>query len=162
RSSKSNHPAVIHDCHAITEPRCLLHVVGREEHRPTARPILFNNIPQLQASLRIETGCRLIEEEKVRIADERACHGEPLLLATRKFADASLSFLIEGDDTDHFINRSPGMIKAPEQSHGLFYGQLVSELSLLQLSTKMLSKLAIVIAPCHTEDLDHATIGLRQ
>ena len=67
------------------------------------RPACLNSsieIPELPAGLRIEPGRRLVEEQQVRIADERAREGEPLLLSPRERADPRVTLFLQLNQPD--------------------------------------------------------------
>src|SRR5678815_628995 len=72
--------SMVHDRDAITEARRFLHVMSRQQNRPTTRTKLFDYVPQRETCLWIEPGGRLIEKQQLRITDERTGNGEPLLL----------------------------------------------------------------------------------
>ena len=79
---------VIDDRDAIAEPLRLFHVVSSKDDRLSFRLELGDEIPLLPAGLRIESGGRLIEKEKLWIANERTSYRESLLLSARQSAYA--------------------------------------------------------------------------
>ena len=81
RRATSDDLAVVHDGELVAEPLGLVHVVGGQQDRPPGFLELLDEIPQLAARLRIETGRRLVEEEQIGLADERARQRQPLFLA---------------------------------------------------------------------------------
>ena len=62
--------------------------------RPAALE-LVDQVPELAARLRVEAGGRLVEEEQLGIADQRAGEREPLLLPARQRADARVALLLQ-------------------------------------------------------------------
>ena len=97
--------AVVHDRHAIAQPLRFVHVVRREHDRAARALELVDEIPELPARLRIEPGRRLVEEQQLRIADQRAGEREPLLLAARQRADARAPLLLELHEPDDVLGR---------------------------------------------------------
>src|SRR6202521_173550 len=55
----------------------------------------FRQLPQVASSLRIEPGGGLVEEEDLRLVDERRRDAEPLLLPTGQLADRRARLLGE-------------------------------------------------------------------
>ncbi len=71
-------PAVVHDRDAIAELVGLLHVVGGEQDRLTLAVELAEDLPQREATLRIEAGGGLVEEQHGGTVEDRARHHQPL------------------------------------------------------------------------------------
>ena len=88
RRAERDHLAVIDDRDAVAEHLRFVHVVRREHDRAAERFEFGDQIPELAARLRIETGGRLVEKEQIGIADDRARERETLLLSARQLADA--------------------------------------------------------------------------
>ena len=77
----------VHDDEVVGEPLGLLERVGRDDDR---RPLVAqgpDDVPHLEASMRIEAGCGLVEEEHLWAAEQGGGEGEPLLLAARQATD---------------------------------------------------------------------------
>src|SRR5207249_4597654 len=72
RRTQRDHFAMIDDSHAVTEPLGFVHVVRREHHDAAGGFVAADYVPKLPPRLRIEAGRRLVQEEELRIADERA------------------------------------------------------------------------------------------
>ena len=72
------------DGDVVAEPLSLVHVVGREQHgRPPCLEIADAG-PQGQAHCRVESGCRLVENQQLRAIHHRECNSETPLEATRQ------------------------------------------------------------------------------
>src|SRR5437667_1096641 len=136
----------------------------REQHRPTVRAESADDFPQLPARLRIQAGRRLIEEQQLRFADERACNRETLFLPARERHDARLALFLEPDEREHFVDRMRLPVERPEQRQHLADLQLVGELGFLELNAEALAQRPSggAIAPRRAEDLDLARVGDRQ
>src|SRR5215471_2727208 len=72
--TQSDDAAVVHDCHAITEPLRFIHIVCGQDDGATDAPEFFQQVPEVPARLWIEAGGRLIEKEQLGISDKRASH----------------------------------------------------------------------------------------
>ena len=97
RRAHGDDPAVVDDGHAVAEPLRLVHVVRGQEHgRPPALK-LVHDVPDLPPRLRVEAGRGLVEEQQLRVADQRAGHGQALLLPAGEGAHARLRLLRELD-----------------------------------------------------------------
>ena len=95
--SSGDHSAVVDDRHAVAQPLGFVHVVRRQQHGAAGGANLANDLPQLPPRLRIEPRRRLVEEQQLRIADQRAGHGQPLLLPARELADPRVGFFFQRD-----------------------------------------------------------------
>src|SRR6185312_223626 len=89
RRAERDHLSMIHDRDAVAEPFGLIHIVSGEDDRSTLGAELFDEVPELSACLRVESGRGLIEEQQLGVANEggRAC--KTLLLSTRRSAVAA-------------------------------------------------------------------------
>jgi hypothetical protein len=77
--------ALVHHDHAVGERHRLDLVVGHEDAGGLQLPVqLLDLQAHLHAQLRVEVGQRLVEQERGRLAHDRASHGDALALAARK------------------------------------------------------------------------------
>src|SRR5262245_15756702 len=136
---------MIHDCHSIAKPGSFFHVVRGQQYRSASATKRFDDLPQLQSCLRIQSSRGFVEKEQVRITNEGAGHCQPLLLAARQLADSRPPLLFERDSFNNLIYIAPARIEAAEQANRLLNGQFVRELSLLKLNTEPLAQ-GVVIA----------------
>src|SRR5262249_7337478 len=81
----------------------LVHVVGREDERRAATLQSKEAIPDEVARLRIETGRRLVEQQEIRIVDERArdCEAPPHPAGER--LDLGFCALLELDELEQLV-----------------------------------------------------------
>src|SRR5688572_20685063 len=135
--------AVVDDRHAVAEELRLLHVVRRQQNRSAARPELIEQRPQLTSRLRVEAGGRLVQEQQIRFAGERARKRETLLLAARELADTARSLASELDDSQQLLDRPPTRVERTKQTERLLHGQLVRELRFLKLDAEPLPQFAV-------------------
>src|SRR5687768_14956046 len=94
RRAEGDGAAMIDDGDAIAQTLGLLHVMSRENDGASAGAKDADELPELSARLRIEARRRLVEKQKLRIADERAGERETLLLSAGQRADARPRFLL--------------------------------------------------------------------
>src|SRR5690606_39389183 len=59
----------------------------------------------LDAQLGVEVGERLVEEEDLRVAHDRAAHGDALALTARELAREAVEELLEAEDLDRKSTR---------------------------------------------------------
>src|SRR5439155_24243 len=76
-------------------------------------------LPGLAASVRVEAGRRLVEEDQLRVADEREPEVEPTALAAREASDELVALLPEADQLDHLVDRARLRVVAGEEAQVL-------------------------------------------
>src|SRR6185369_10244108 len=103
----------------------------RQQDRAAARAKLFDNVPQRQTRLRIESGGWFVEKQQLRIADEGTGDRESLLLSAGQFADAGVAFFFEGYGVNDFVDVVASLVKTAKQSQSLGDGNFFGELSFL-------------------------------
>ena len=80
-------PAAVDDQHAVDGLRDLGQHVARHEHRPAARRERAQEVAQPAHALRVEPVGRLVEDEQLRLAEQRRREAEPLPHAERVALD---------------------------------------------------------------------------
>ncbi len=66
------------------------------------RPELLEALPDLVAGLGIEAGGRLVEDQQLRLVEQRARQGQPPPQAAGEFADGGLRPTVEGEEVQQF------------------------------------------------------------
>src|SRR5689334_21645719 len=150
---------MVDDRDAIAEPLGLVHIVGREQDRAARGLELLDEVPDLAARLWIEPRRRLVEEEQIRVADDRAGDGQSLLLPAGQLTNPAVTLLVELDESNDVVDRSARRIEAAKQSHRFGDRQLLRELRFLQLDAEALAKLAVVARPAPAEHDDITLVG---
>ena len=74
--------------------------VAADEDRLAERPQLAEELAQLDAGPRVETGGRLVEEQHLRVVDERVGEAEALLHAARQALDVGVALVAEVDEVE--------------------------------------------------------------
>ena len=97
RRSLLDDAPVIDDRDAVAQPFGFFHVVRGQHDRAARAAKAQHQLPQLAARLRIQPGRRLVEEQDVRLADQRARDRQPLPLAARQLADPRVTLLSQLD-----------------------------------------------------------------
>src|SRR6267143_4479192 len=156
--------AVIHDRDAVAQPLGFLHVVRREQHGAASGAKPADDLPQLPARVRVETRRRLVEEQQLGLAHQRARHRQPLLLSAGERHHARLPLFVELDEREHFLDRVRLAIKRSKQREYFADRELVGELRCLQLNAQPLAQRApgSAFAPRRPQNLDVAAVGRRQ
>src|SRR5256885_11271313 len=106
RRPHGDHVSAIDNRDAVAEPFRLLHIVRRQHDRPSFGLKACDQVPELPASLGVEPSRGLVEENQLRISDQRTCDCQSLLLSTRKGTDARRSFLAKLDFIDDLTDVS--------------------------------------------------------
>ena len=147
---------------SVAQALGFVHVVRRQQDRPARLLELLDEVPQLPPRLRVEPGGRLVEEQQIGIADERARERQALFLSARQRDDARVALLLELHQRDDLVRRRAPLEEAAEQAQRLADRQLVGELRLLQLDAQPLAQRLRIGRPAEPEHLDVARVGLRQ
>src|SRR5438105_674784 len=162
RRPLGDHLAVVDDRHAVAERLRFVHVMRRQQNRPTLLAEVREQGPELPARLRIEARRRFVEKQQVGVAGQRAGDRETLLLAARQLPYPAAALRFQLHDPQQLVERAAAMIERPEQAQRLFDRQLVPQLRLLQLDAEALPQLAMVLLPREAEDLDLAGVRFEQ
>ena len=94
--------AVAQDGHALPERHRLDLVVGDVDRRDPEPLVHARELgAHRRAELRVEVGERLVEQEHLRLAHERAAHRDPLALAARQLRGAPGHELPEAEHGGH-------------------------------------------------------------
>src|SRR5580700_306069 len=129
-----------------------------EKYRAPRGFELLDQIPELAAGLRVESGGGLIQEKKIGIADERARQREALLLAAGKIAHAGVLLFFELYECDGFSRARALAEKAAEQTQRFENGEFLGELRILQLNAEALAELIGVGVPVQAEQFNFSGI----
>jgi hypothetical protein len=157
--SEGDDLAVIHDGYAVAELLGFLHVVGGEDDGAALLLEGVDEIPEVTAGLGVEAGGGLVEEEQFGVAEEGAGHGEALLLAAGKRADAGGALFFKLGGADGFFDGDAVAEEAAEEAEDFFDGEFVGELGFLELDADALAELARVGLPVEAEKLYCAGVG---
>src|SRR6185436_6219275 len=165
RAQRNDFP-MIHDRYAVAQPGSLFHIVCSQQDGAAAFTKSVDDIPKRQASLRIQTSRRFIEEEKLRVAHQCTSNRQPLFLTAREFSDTCVSFLLKCYCFNDIFHRMPTVVEAAKESQCLKHRDLLGELCLLQLHTDTFAQSTIGICtvgvPCLTEKFHSAFVGRRE
>ena len=153
--------AVVHDRHAVAQPRGFFHVVGRQQHGAPARLERLDDAPGREARLRVESGGGLVEEQQLRDPPRArtpataAASGRP----TAPFTYAS-SFSWSCTRASVVVDAPAARVEAAEERDHLPHLQLVRELRLLELDAQAGAQRQAVAVPALAQDLDLAVVRL--
>src|SRR3954468_192034 len=92
--------AVLHDRHAVGQLLRLLEVVRREEQRLPQLAQRLDHLPGGTPGGRVEAGGRFVEEDQLRVADQRQREVEPPELPAGELVGARVELLLEADERD--------------------------------------------------------------
>ena len=99
--------AVIDDGDARAELLELGKDVAADHDRLAERPELAEELAQLDPGPRIEAGRRLVEEQDLRVVDERVGEAQPLLHAPREALDVRVALVAEIDEVEEVADHPP-------------------------------------------------------
>ena len=119
-------------------------------------------LPELEPALRVEARRRLVEEEDLRVARERAGDGQALALAAGELADARVALLLEREVGQQLLGIAAARVERAEELERLEDRELLGEPALLERDAEPLAQLPLVAAPAPAEDRDLARVGPRQ
>ncbi len=122
-------PPADHD-QVVRRQRHLAHEVAGDEDRPALRGQLLHQVPHPEDALGVQAVDGLVEEQHLRVAEERRRDAEPLAHAEREALRAPLGHVLEADhaqDLVHPLRRDAGELgereqmaaRAPAAVHGL-------------------------------------------
>src|SRR5215211_5286566 len=116
RCSERDDFPMVHNRHAVAESRRFFHVVSGQKDRATTGAKFFHDVPKRQTCLWIKPGGWLVKKQQFGITYERTGNCESLLLTTREFAYARVSFLFEGYRLNNLINAVTKLVKTAKQT----------------------------------------------
>ena len=132
--------AAVHDGDLVAQEVGLFHVMGRQQHRAAFRLDGADQVPEVVAGLRIEAGGRLVQEQHLRVVDERDRQQQALQLPPGQLAVVALRDLLERAQGDQLVDVAAARIEPPEQLQGLAHGQEVLQRRLLELDAGLGAK----------------------
>ena len=103
RRSLGHDLGLVHDHEVVAQLLGLVHVVGRDDERRAAALELIEALPQQVARLGVQAGRRLVEDDEVRLVDERAGDRQAPLHAAGQGLDLVLGALVELDELEELI-----------------------------------------------------------
>src|SRR5688572_16772067 len=131
----------------------------REEDRLPAMANVAHELPDRASRLRVESGRQLIEEDDVRIINQRQCNEQALLLSARQRHELRIALLHEAELLEEsFAIRDRPPIQGGPQMHRFPNFDALLELSLLQLCTYPLLQRVDVAKWIESEHGDRSTI----
>ena len=97
-------PPVLDDRHAVRERLGLVEVVRGQHDRLAELAQRADRLPGRAASLGVEAGRGLVEEDQLRVADEREREVQAAQLAPRELAAAHVGAILEAREREHLLD----------------------------------------------------------
>jgi hypothetical protein len=94
----------VHDLQAVGERLGLLEVVRRDEDRRALRPQVEQDAPHVTAALGVQAGRRLVEDDELVTAHERAREVDPARLAARQRSHPDVGAVLERQQLEHLVD----------------------------------------------------------
>ena len=145
---------------AVGELLRLVEVVRRQQHRLPEPAQRAHELPGVAARGGVEAGRRLVEEDELRVADERDPEVEPPLLPARERLHLRVALLVEADEVDHLVDVARVLVVAGEHPVDLAHRQHRPELRFLQHDADPLAEGALGLAGIEAEHADLARVPL--
>ena len=123
RGVERHDPPGIDDHDAVAQLPGLLHVVRRQEDRLSLGSHVADQVPGRVASLRIEPAGQLVQEDQLRIADQRQRDREALLLATGEIGVGDVLPVGQAEPLEDRLRLERPRVEGGEQAHGLAHPQ---------------------------------------
>src|SRR5205814_1985390 len=124
------------------------------------RPQRADRPPGSPARRRVEPGRRLVQEDELRVADERQAEVEPAPLAAGELSRARVALLLEPPQADHLLYRPRWLVVAAELGQLLGDGQVLVHRRRLEDDTDALPPLEAGPRGIGTEDANVAAVAL--
>ena len=156
RRALGDDAASVHDHQPVAELLRLVHVVGGEDEGHTLPLERVEAIPQQVASLRVEAGGGLVEQQQLGLVDEGARHDEPPLHAARQRVDAVVATVAQLHERQQLVgaltNDRAGEVEvSPVDEEVVPNGQLGVEVVLLGRDTDARADAGTVDRGVHPE-----------
>lgn len=97
RGVKGDDVTTVHDGDAIAQYFGFVHIMSRQDDGDAAVTHFANEIPEVAASLRVETGGWFVEEEYFGVVYQSGNDTETLFLAAREMLNIAVGFVAEVD-----------------------------------------------------------------
>jgi hypothetical protein len=134
----------------IPRPRLrLVHIVRGQEHRLAEVAERADRRPGVPAGAGVKARGGLVEEDQVRIADQRQRQVQAPELAARQVPRANITLLAELDQLEELVDGSPARVVAAVHLERLGDGQVVLHAALLQDDPDALAQLTLPVRRVH-------------
>ena len=147
---------------AIGEPLGLLHVVRREEDGLAELAQAADHLPRGAARRGVEAGRRLVEEDQLRVADQRQRDVEPPPLSAGQRRGALVGLRGEVDQRERLVDLARSAVVAGVEREALADAQAGLGLGFLQDDADPLAPARRRAPRVAAEDLDRRRRGLAE
>src|SRR5215469_8489124 len=134
----------VHDGYAIAQPLGFFDVVRGQQHGATLAFHFLNEAVNLQADLRIESRGRLIEEQELRVIDQRQSQSQALLLAAGKRLVSGGPFVPQLQPFQELLRAQAAGVERGEQLHGLLHADFRRQVGGLQADADAVFELLLL------------------
>src|SRR5207248_8688363 len=159
RAPLAHDRAVAQDGDPIGQLLRLVEVVRRQLDRFAEGAEVPDRLPGIASRAGVEPRRRLVEEDQLRVADQRQAEVESPLLPARERAHSRVSLLLEPDDLDHLGRHARGGVVPREDAEALAHGQVGVEGGRLQDDADALSPGSVRVLRIGAEYLDLAAVA---
>jgi hypothetical protein len=131
--------------------------MSREQDGLAERTERADELPRGSSRGGVEAGRRLVEEDELRVADERDAEVEPALLPAREHLHPGIRLVGEADQLDHLVDVPRHGVVAGEHPVDLAHGEGAGQLRVLENDADPLAMLA---AAAPRVDAEHTDVAL--
>src|SRR5581483_11633820 len=156
RRALAHDDAVAQHGDAVGELLGLVEVMRRQQNRLAQRAQVEDRVPGGAARARVEAGRRLVEEDQLRVADQREPEVEAPLLPAGQRSHARVALLVEADERRHLFGVARPCVVAGEHAQALVHGEARVERAALQHDAHLLAPCARRVGGVDAEHLDAA------
>src|ERR1039458_6215668 len=121
-----------HDADAVGEILGLVHVVGGEQDGLAQLAHAAHDLPRVAPCRRVEAGGRLVEEQQLRVSDQREGEIETALLPAGELLDPDARLLLQADQLDDVVSRKRLRVVAAVEVDHLAHREVGLDGALLQ------------------------------
>src|SRR4051812_42781406 len=120
------------DRHAVGQRLGLVEVVRRQQDRLSQRAQRADRLPRRAPRRRVEAGGRLVEEDQLRVPDERQPEVQAAQLAARELAGLGALLALQPHERDDLVGIARRRVHAGEVHERLAHAEVVVDAGLLE------------------------------
>src|SRR5262249_28675565 len=160
RRAFADDPAFAQDGDAVGELLCLVEVVRRQQDRLPERAKRADHLPGGSSCGWVETRCRLVEEDEVRVTPERDPELKAPFLSARQWLHARVTLFRDPDDPGPLFDIARPLVVAGEHQVDLADRQGREQLRLLEDDADAGAETGIAARRIVAEDRHVASVPL--
>ncbi len=162
RGVQRHDPAVVEDGHPVAQALGLFHEMGGQQDRLALRAHVAHQVPDGVPGLRVETGGQLVQEDQLRVRQERQGDEQALLLPAGQFREGGVAFLLQPQLGEQFLPVGRFGVERGVQVERLPDLHPVRQVGLLQLHPGAFAQDVALALRVHAQDADRPLVRFAQ